>query len=280
MATYYKSSGKFAPQGPILGLLAGAVVSVPATFLYVYGTVSIPEAKLRAICTIVFGALIGAASGFAMCLGKVRSKFIAGLVGFTASSFGLYISWFDWMLHLADPGHWVFNLARAISQPRKLWTAMLYVNGIGTWRSTSSATNDHGTFLWLVWIGEALLVVGVGTLAAMAVVQLRPFCERCEQWCSQKTKLFFAPSRSADQFKANLEAQDVASLEKLAAGNPKQPHYRVDLHTCANCHSLNTLSLIQNFPKSHKTIVNKLMITPDQAAAIRNLALARSPRAA
>jgi hypothetical protein len=64
----------------------------------------------------------------------------------------------------------------------------------------------------------------------------------------------------------------------LAAGDPKQPHYRVDLHTCANCHSLNTLSLIQSFPKNHKTILNKLMIAPDQAAAIRNLALARSPR--
>jgi hypothetical protein len=155
---------------------------------------------------------------------------------------------------------------------------MLVVNGIGTWSSSSASTPDHGTFLWIVWIAEALLLVGIGTLVAFSVVQLRPFCERCEQWCSQKTKLFFAPSLPADQFKTNLESQDVASLAKLAAGDPKQPHYRVDLHTCANCHSLNTLSLIQSFPKNHKTILNKLMIAPEQAAAIRNLALARSPR--
>jgi hypothetical protein len=280
MASYYKFSGKFAPQGPLLGLLAGACVSIPATFLYVYGTVSIPEAKLRAFCTLFFGALIGGASGFAMCMGKVRNKFVAATVGFAASSFGLYISWFDWVLHLANPGHWIFNIARPMMHPGKLWSAMLFVNSVGTWRSTSSATNDHGTFLWLVWIGEALLVVGVGTLAALAVVQLRPFCERCEQWCSQKTKLIFAPSLTAEQFKTNLESENVASLEKLAVGDPKQPHYRVELHTCANCHSLNTLSLIQSFPKNHKTIINKLMITPDQAATIRNLALARSPRPA
>jgi hypothetical protein len=278
MAAYYKFSGKFAPQGPLLGILAGAGVSIPATFLYVYGTVSIPEAKLRAICTLAFGALIGVSSGFAMCWGKVRNKLVAATVGLAASLFGLYFSWFAWIMHLVQPSHWVFNLARPVMHPRSLWNAMLVVNGIGTWSSSSASTPEHGTFLWIVWIAEALLLVGTGTLAALAIVQLRPFCERCEQWCSQKTKLFFAPSLPADQFKTNLESQDVASLAKLAAGDPKQPHYRVDLHTCANCHSLNTLSLIQSFPKNHKTILNKLMIAPEQAAAIRDLGLARSPR--
>jgi hypothetical protein len=280
MATYYKFSGKFAPQGPLLGLLAGVGVSIPAMFLYVYGTVSIPEAKLRAICTIAFGTLIGAASGFGMRLGKVRNRFVAATVGFAASACGLYLSWFVWMIHLGHPSNWIFNVARPAMHPRKLWNAMLIVNGIGTWSTTSSKTNEHGTFLWLVWIAEALLLVGVGTIAALSLVQLRPFCERCERWCSQKTTLFFAPSLSAGQFKANLESQDFASLEKLAPGNPKQPHYRVDLHTCANCHSLNTLSLIQSLPKNRKTVVNKLIVTADQAATIRNLALARFPRSA
>ncbi len=74
MANYYKHSGKIAPQGLIFGLLLGAAVSVPASFLYDYGIFTIPEAKLRGFCTLVFGALIGAVSGAAMCWGKVRNK--------------------------------------------------------------------------------------------------------------------------------------------------------------------------------------------------------------
>src|SRR5438874_13543117 len=51
--------------------------------------------------------------------------------------------------------------------------------------------------------------------------------------------------------------------------------YRIDLHTCGNCHSLNTLSLIRSFPRDIKTVVNKLMVTPEQASAIRNLAVSQ-----
>ena len=195
MPAYYKYSGKFAPQGVVLGLLAGAAASIPLTFLYVYGIVSIPEARLRAICTITFGLLVGGFSGIAMCWGKVRNHLVAASVGFIASSFGLYASWFAWMLHLVHPSQWVFNLAGPMTHPHGLWQAMLAVNATGTWGMGSTA--EHGTFLWIVWIGEALLVVGTGTLVAMAVIHKRPFCESCEQWCSQKTKLYFAPSISA-----------------------------------------------------------------------------------
>src|SRR5437870_4955336 len=163
---YYKHSGKFSPLGVVLGLLAGTVVSVPLAFAYNYGIFSIPEARLRVLCTLAYGALVGAASGVAMCWGKVRSKAVAGLISFGASLFALYLSWAVWILHLLYPSFWVFN-----------------------------------------------------------------------------------PLRSADQFKARLEAEDLASLQTLAPGDPKKPHFRVDLHSCADCHTLNTLSLVQNFAR-------------------------------
>ena len=90
---------------------------------------------------------------------------------------------------------------------------------------------------------------GAVSQVAVALVKRRAFCERCEQWCSQSQKLYFAPVLSADQFKARLEAEDLASLQTLAPGDPKKPHFRVDLHSCADCHTLNTLSLVQNFAR-------------------------------
>ena len=276
MPTYYQPSGKFTPQGPILGLLMGAAVSVPAAFLYDYGIVSIPEAKLRGICTLAFGALIGALAGLGMSWGKVRNRAVAVTVGFTASLFGLYISWDAWVLHLIHPDRWLFNLVRPAAHPHRLWQAMLAINSVGTWSFGSGAKPDHGIFLWIVWGAEAALMLGVGTLAAVAFVQLHPFCERCDQWCTQKSHLLFAPTIPGIDLKAQLESENVAGLEKLTIGEKKQPHYRIDLHTCGNCHSLNTVTLTQVFPKNNHTLVNKLMITPDQAAIIRNLALAHT----
>ena len=276
MATYYQPSGKFAPQGPILGLLMGAAVSVPAAFLYDYGIVSIPEAKLRGICTLVFGALIGALAGLGMSWGKVRNIVVAASVGFTASLFGLYLSWDAWVLHLIHPDRWLFNLVAPASHPHRLWQAMLAINTVGTWSFGSGSKPDHGVFLWIVWSAETLLMLGVGTLAAVAMVQRRPFCERCDQWCTQKSHLYFAPNFPGDQLKAQLESQNIAGLEKLTVGSKKQSHFRIDLHTCGNCHMLNTLSLYQNLPKNSHSLVNKLLITPDQAAVIRNLALAHT----
>ena len=43
MAGYYKHSGKFAPQGPILGLLGGIVFSVPTAILYDFALFTVTE---------------------------------------------------------------------------------------------------------------------------------------------------------------------------------------------------------------------------------------------
>ena len=274
MAVYYKHSGKFTPQGIVFGLLAGAAVSIPTAFLYDYAIFSIPEAKLRGICTLAFGALIGTAGGAAMCWGKVRNSLLAGAAGLAVSLFGLYLSWIAWMLHVLYPSRWVFNLSRPAMFPRSLWRLMLEVNKVGTW-SFHGGKAEHGTVLWIVWIGEALLVLGAGMLTALAWVRRRPFCERCEQWCTERRKLYFAPTVSAVEIKAQLESQDVGSLAKLTVGDKKQAHYRVDLNSCGVCHSLNTLSLVQAFPRDRKTVVNKLMVTPEQTRIICDLELTR-----
>ena len=270
MMGYYKHSGKTAPQGLLFGLLLGATASLPAAFLYDYGIFTIPSGKLRACCTLAFGALVGAAAGIGMCWGKVRNGLVAGTIGFAASVFGLYISWVIWIVHLLRPPLWLFNPLYAAAHPLRLWRVVLAINAAGTW-SYGGGTPEHGSFLWFIWAGEALLVVAFGILAATALVQRRPFCERCGQWCAEKRKLYFAPSLPAGQFKTLLESQEIGGLERLTAGDKKKAHYRIDLHSCGVCHSLNTLSLVQNFPRDRKTVVNKLLVTPEQAGIIRHL---------
>lgn len=270
MSQLYRHSNKFTPQGLVAGMLAGIAAAIPGGFLYVYGIWSIPEAKLRGVCPLAYGALVGASCGLAMCWGKIRNSTLAGIVSLATSLFALYVSWVIWVLHLMFPSFWIFNPIRLALQPKVLWKIIVAVNAQGTWGFKDSVPMT-GTGLWLVWVGEAGLLLGFGVLVAIAMVRRRPFCERCEAWCSERIKLYFAPTTQPDEIKRRVQAEDIGWIAALARGDKKKAHYRLDLHTCGNCHTLNTLSLVQNFPKDRKTLVDKLVLSADQAAGIRNL---------
>jgi hypothetical protein len=274
MPSYYKPSGKFAPQGVIAGLLAGAIAAVPLAFLYDYGIVMIPSAKLRGISTFFFGALIGVATGFGLYWGKVRNKPAAAITGAATGAFALYISWIAWLMHLQFPARWIFNVSRVALHPVRVWHVMGVVNGIGTW-SYGKGDPEKGTMLWIIWALEALIILLTSTGIAVAIITRKPFCERCMQWCSDSYKLLFAPTLAASAFKSMLESGSVSELAKLTPASSKQPHFRVDLHTCGACRGLNTVSLTQQFPKDIKTLVDKLLVAPEQAAVIRDLELSR-----
>jgi len=274
MSDHYRHSGKFAPEGPILGLLLGSLAAIPGAFLYDYAIFSIDHEKLRILCPMAFGALTGAACGVAMCWGKVRNNHLAGAVGACCAFFGLALSWAAWILHLVYPTRWIFNLVWPVTHPANLWAAILAVNATGTW----GYDHNHavkGSMLWSIWAAEALLILGFSVLTAVALVQRRPFCEHCGAWCTERLSIYFAPSTAPAQFKALLESEDINSVEKLTAGSKKLAHFRLQLQTCAICHSLNTVSLVQNFPRDRKTLVSKLLISLEQAGVLRNIEMSR-----
>jgi hypothetical protein len=275
MPSYYKYSGSFTPQGLIGGMLAGAIVSIPASFLYNYGIVTTSFDKARFLCTTAFGLLIGAACGLALCWGKVRNKTVAGLVGAGGGLFGLYVSWIGWLMHLSYPGEWIFNVFGPARHPLRIWNAMLQVNAVGTWSSGSDPEATKGFVLWLIWIAEAGFVVAVAASIAIALVARRPFCEHCGQWCADRHNLGFGASLPAPKFQALLESGNVSELEKLGAASAQGSCFEVHLHSCGVCNNLNTLSLVQRFSNQRKTIVDKLLVTPAQASTLRNLAVAQ-----
>lgn len=268
MASYYKHSGKFAPQGPILGLLGGIIVSVPAALLYDYALFTVPYMKLRFVLPIIFGLLLGGVCGGMMCLGKVRSKVLAGIVGFASSSIGLYLSWQIWIRVICVNRH--VGCSAGLLRPLEAWKAIVATNLQGTWTFTGGKPT-HGVALWFVWAGEALMILVLGAFIAVAAVQSRPFCERCNRWCKRQFRLYIAPELSPEDLKTQLESGQISKLEKLAPANKKQPHYTVELHSCGVCHQLNTLTLSQIVGRNVKTLMNKFLLNDEQVGGLRNI---------
>jgi serine acetyltransferase len=47
------------------------------------------------------------------------------------------------------------------------------------------------------------------------------------------------------------------------------------VHSCSVCHQVNTLSVQQIFPSNNRTLVNKLLLTAEQASVLRNIEMSQ-----
>jgi len=267
--TYYKHSGKVPAIGVLFGFLAGVLVSIPASYLYDYGIIEITTDKLRFVCTIAFGALVGLAAGMGMFWGKVRNNLVAAMIGAATSLAALYISWGVWLIDIYDRGRWISNPSRLLMHPGFMWQVILQTNSTGTW-AMEHESPTAGTVLWLVWLTEALFIVGFGMLVAVALIKRQPFCEQCDSWCSKIEKIYYAPTMQPADLKTKLENRQFECLQALGQGSAKAAHFRVVLHSCPTCGTLNTMTLMKAFPKDQKTLIDKLLFSASEAESIRH----------
>lgn len=266
MKQKYQHSGKTPPIGVALGLLTGFVASLPLAYLYDYGIINVPFVKLRLIFTVFFGLLVGAATGWGLTIGKVRNGRIAGLIGVVTGLGALYISWAAWLLLIFDkPSTYLFRL---LGRPGLIWNLALQVNATGTWSTYGSTTS--GVELWIIWLLEALTVVLLALLAAGGMVKKRPFCENCDQWCTEGGKLLFASNIAPADLLARVNQGQSDFLQDATPAAAKQPHYTLAWHSCPTCGALNTLTVSQTLPKNSKVLASQLLLSSGETESLRN----------
>jgi hypothetical protein len=277
---YYQHSGRFTARGVSLGLVVGAGGGAVVAYAYGAGLMLIPELHLAVFATMAFGALVGAATGFGLVLGRVRNKKVALAAAGLTSLVALYLNWAVWipavLMRTSDRKISWMKLAQ---HPSAVWYLMKWINGFGTWTLHNGKTPTNGWQLWIVWGLEAATVIALGMVVAAALVQRRPFCETCGHWCRRTARFFLAPIQDVRPLQLRLEAKDLASLEALGAGPKHGNHIIVILESCETCGQFHTLNVVQvltrrNLGHSQVTtqkIVQHLLIGPAEAETIRQL---------
>jgi len=163
--------------------------------------------------------------------------------------------------------------------PGLLWRAIAYINQYGTW-SLGKGEATKGTELWLFWIAELVLVVGIAMAVGFEVLRHHAFCERCESWCRRGAKLILSSPQNPMSLKRQLEGNDWRSLEGLTAGDKGKDHLEVALDSCDQCRQLHTMSLIHTAVVRNKigqtkvrkrNVIRHLLIGPAQAETLRQL---------
>ncbi len=217
----YQPSGFIRPTAVALFLAAtvcAALVAWPYQLLVRW----IPVIQLQWLGTVAFGAGLGFAAAWAIKTGHCRNMLLGvalalplGLMAVAASHY------WNWKQSAPDIEFKDFIDARV-------------EGGWNVSHNGGSSSNSNGVIVWLVWAAEALTILGFVMAGAWKAVSA-PYCERCNQWGSERKMVLRGLKRSdADPL---LQAGDLDGVIGLTP--PPDANVSVALlmtaTTCPSC---------------------------------------------
>jgi hypothetical protein len=282
MTPYYQPSNKM-PLAGVLGLLAGGVVAaLVLALVYIYAVWYIPFVYINFFLCLGFGLGLGAALAALVRLGKLRSP---GAVGALALLLGLVAVYMEWGVYLTlifnteatGPGpnadtSTSFSLSLfldIITHPGAMWLAMQKINETGTWSLKGSTPS--GVFLGIIWVVEAVIILG-GTWLVAKAQATEPFSETSNEWATEETlphPLTFAQDVATTR--TALESGQFHHLTPHTTAEAEAPFARLKLHSAPNdpnCRYLTLENVTTTIDKKGKasqstaTVVQHLAVSP------------------
>lgn len=191
---FYKPSNQFSFLGFLLLIISTAVVG---------SVLSIPYLYLNRVCPYIYLTIL-VACGYGLVLGLIAGKFIKALklrnpslAGFAMLIGGAIFTYFKWAFYVfmdleKYSDYWGLTekvpLLNILKKPQALWEVIVAINEEGRWGIGRSATTYvNGTFLWVVWIAEAALLIGLPIFLAMIRCG-EPFIEKENEWAREFKK--------------------------------------------------------------------------------------------
>lgn len=289
MSPYYKPSNKMPVPG-IMALLAGGIVAaLILALVYIYAVWYIPFVYINFFICLGFGLVLGAVLAVLVRLGKLRSP---GAVGALALLVGLVAVYLEWGVYLAL----LFNSETTgvgkeadtttsfsaslfldiIAHPAAMWLAIQKINETGTW--TLKGATPSGVFLAVIWVIEAVMILGATYLMAKAQAT-EPFSETSNEWAAEETlahPLTFAQDAAATR--TALETGQFHHLTPHTGTAAEDPFARLKLHSAPNDHNCRYLTLENvtttidkkgKASQSATTVVQHLAISPAAFAELQ-----------
>lgn len=203
----YKHSGKIEILGIVYMIIFGITSASIFGMLYAYLVHFIPFIYINFFITLGFGFVVGFSTSFGGKLGKIRNNIVMLISGLLAGIIALYCSWVGYIFVSSGSDIWVFN-------PVSILALAKIIASIGSW--SIFGVTFTGTLLYIVWIIEALMIVGTSTLVAIANSSTLVFCEKCNEWLTQnKTISHIEIFKNPDIQIKQLQQGDFSSLYKL-----------------------------------------------------------------
>jgi len=275
-ARFYRHSGK----APILGLVLIGIAGFIATFvlgvIYGYLLYFIPFIYLNFLIVLGYIYAISYVLSWAAKFGKVRNIL---LISLAALAFGLlaeYVGWVSWLAAiLGSP----VNLI-GFFFPLEVIAFIQQIARQGAW--TIFDFTPTGVWLYLVWLGEAVAVIGGITYLTYSNLMRIPFCEDSDAWAEKHSIIgTFAPLANSVQFRAAISQGGLSAFNALTTIQPGQNRFTMlELFECDKCRNFFVLNVNDVEVKTDKkgkqdtkvkSIVSNLIVTPSTVSGLRRL---------
>jgi hypothetical protein len=279
VANYYRHSGTTPLGGLLACLVATLAISVPLAVAYAYATAYVPIVHASVLMTLGLGAGIGYIAFRLSKIGKIRNSTLPALVAAFSGLAALYVAWgADF---LARAGFAQFANPAEAFDPATLWAYIQWYYANGQWtigRGGGQAVS--GIPLAIVWIVEAIVIVGLAFYLAKSQMGKIAFCENCDAWMDVVNDLRRFSVQGADALKRLIETGDVAALAGVLPAQPNDGAFlRMNLHCCDFCTESNYVDIDQvvisvdkngNQTEKVQSLISKIGMTAQQVEQIRD----------
>ncbi|RBQ11428.1 hypothetical protein [Pedobacter miscanthi] len=193
MVEKYTPAGHASASSVITTLVIGIVASLLLPLFYIILSQLIPNIWFIAICAFLLGMALGLMINLGIKIGKIRNFRIAVVIAIVCSLLAFYVQWvfFDAVMYSrrgftfnqssTDLKQLILDMGFLFVHPGILFKEIVALNEVGTFRIQGSS-NISGILLWVIWLGEFLVIIG-GTVFVVGNGQVKlPYSELNDQW--------------------------------------------------------------------------------------------------
>jgi hypothetical protein len=285
---YYRHSGR-TPLGRLalalltilpLVALAGAAYAMVVIYLPMLRFVKL-VLILVALAMAGFAFGVGGVTGRMLMWARVRNLAMVWLVAALAAVVAWYTAWVTWEWHLFTTSEPDIPKARfllaLLMKPSGVWFLATEINHVGTFGIGGGNDMIKGPFLWILWLVEAGVVLGVATVVPYRMLRSWAFCESCQQWCRTREGILSVGHGDEERLRARLALKDLSALEELGPADMSAPRrLRVDLQNCPACDQMHLLSVNRvdvgikdgKPVETVRPVIDRLWLDPEQARTV------------
>ncbi len=223
----------------------GAVASLLFGLAYAYITVYSPIGGWISILFVLgFAFAVGTTTVMAINKSKCRNTAVASLLAALVSLFALYSAWVFFLFALLRrsnaPLEWA-DLPTLFASPLVNWNVIQVIGQNGWFVMFGGPV--AGALLWVLWLIEAAIIVGMITMLGRNAISDEVFCERCRRWAaSGETLLLSVPEKLEE-----LQGLAAGHLDGLYGLEPvpfdEYPRMQIETKRCGACQDLVTCKI-------------------------------------